>query len=517
MAEVSGTVLPLFFMLLAPFLIERLLLPVPAPPWRRPAGVLAVQFGLCLLLYAPLLLLLRRPWFAMACLLVLLVLLALISRAKYRSLREPFIAQDFSYFVDALRFPRLYLPFLGIWSAVAIALSAGSALIVGLLLEPVISWSTVATVAGGCLLLGGLLLTGGHRRAQPLSLEPDRDLAALGLLTSLWRYAMAERQPWQGRGASCLGQAFEAAGGELPNLVVIQSESFFDPRRLLTEISTEVLQTFDLLRSEAVAHGPLQVPAWGANTVRTEYAFLSGIANERLGIHRFKPYRTLARQGLPTLAGYLKKLGYRTVCLHPYDARFYDRHQVLPLLGFDEFIDISRFCAADYHGQYVGDVAVAREICAELEHHDRANPQPLFLFAITMENHGPLHLEKARPDDRQRMYTGEPPEECDDLTVFLHHLEQADCSFGMVREQLAAMQREGWLCLYGDHLPIMPQVYQQLGEPDGTVDYLIWSSRHRTTNLASPQAVEQLLALLARLINPAECCECTSQQGDGRC
>ena len=496
MADGSGIVLSLFCLLLVSFLLERLLQPVPVVPWRRPGAALAIQLGLCLLLYAPLLFLLRRPWFAAACLLAVLLLLILISRAKYRSLREPFIAQDFSYFVDALRFPRLYLPFLGVWSAVAISLVVGAALAVGLLLEPVLAWSTIAAAAGGGLVLGGLLLAVGHCHAPPLSLEPERDLVVSGLLASLWCYAMAGRQTWQGRGAPCFTQPPAIREQELPNLVVIQSESFFDPRRWIDGIRPELLRNFDSMRQEAIAHGPLAVPAWGANTVRTEYAFLSGIANHRLGIHRFKPYRTVARQGLPTLVSYLKKLGYRTVCLHPYHARFYARDQVLPLLGFDEFIDISRFRAVDYHGQYVGDTALARELCTELARHEAPDSRPLFLFAISMENHGPLHLEQARPEDRLRLYAGEPPAGCDDLTVFLHHLEQADRSFGMVRDQFSLMQRQGWLCLYGDHLPIMPQVYQQQGEPDGMVDYLIWNSRQQACVSATPQTIEQLPIML---------------------
>ncbi|MDK9718513.1 MAG: sulfatase-like hydrolase/transferase, partial [Trichlorobacter sp.] len=120
---------------------------------------------------------------------------------------------------------------------------------------------------------------------------------------------------------------------------------------------------------------------------------------------------------------------------------------------------------------------------------------------ITMENHGPLHLEKPQTEDRQRLYIQQQPDGCDDLTVYLHHLEQADRMLGMVRDQLAGMQREGLLCLYGDHLPIMPQVYRILGEPDGTVDYLIWSNKQqRHTVDAQPRAVEQLAAELLRVM-----------------
>jgi phosphoglycerol transferase MdoB-like AlkP superfamily enzyme len=333
-----------------------------------------------------------------------------------------------------------------------------------------------------------------------LLLEPAEDLARMGLLPTLWYYGLAERQYLLEQPKTCFSNASHQPKGELPNLVAIQSESFFDPRRWFTGVAPELLQQFDALNQTAASHGRLKVPAWGANTVRTEFAFLSGIANDQLGIHRFKPYRHLAYHVAPTLAGFLKKLGYRTVCIHPYSASFYDRNKIFPQIGFDEFIDISRFESADYVGQYVGDEAVARELCKELACHDSLETKPVFLFVITMENHGPLHLEQARSEDSKRYFTTSPQTGCDDLTVYLRHLENADQMLGLVRKQLESMKRGGWMCLYGDHLPIMPEVYRLLGFPDDTVDYLLWSNQKHGDGLSTPLRVEQLPVLLAQLM-----------------
>jgi phosphoglycerol transferase MdoB-like AlkP superfamily enzyme len=258
---------------------------------------------------------------------------------------------------------------------------------------------------------------------------------------------------------------------KLSNLVVIQSESFFDVRGLCTEIRTGVLREFDIIKASAVYQGQLKVPAWGANTVRTEFAFLSGLEPELLRVHRFNPYRKLARQGIPTLASFLKRLGYHTVCVHPYQAGFYARDKVFPLLGFDEFIDIRSFVGIEKTGPYVGDVALAEKVCALLK---ASSNQPLFVFVITMENHGPLHFEKVQESDVELLYSCAPPEGCDDLTVYLRHLRNADRMAGMLRAQLDTLPGSGWLCWYGDHVPIMPKVYRVMGVPDGQTDYLIW-------------------------------------------
>lgn len=494
----SGVVLPLLIGGAASFAVEGLLTTRPYPIGKRPRATLAIHLGLWLFCSGLVLLICRRPWFSISGLLTLELLIVLISNAKYHSLREPFIFQDFSYFVDALRYPRLYLPFLGMVRGGAALLAGIGAVWCGVMLEsPLAIQSTISTVLT-LMASGAALVILGNRWGPLVTCDPVEDLRRAGLLASLWWYFRIERHPWPGTGEAFFESPRVPVTSELPNLVIIQSESFFDPRRWYSDCAPDVLAHFDRICSEAVLHGPLTVPAWGANTVRTEYAFLSGIANERLGIHRFKPYRRMARQGIPTIVSLAQQLGYRTVCLHPYDTRFYGRDVLFPLLGFEEFIDITEFDRQSYAGQYVGDRAVGERICAELATHG-TDTRPLFLFVITMENHGPLHLEEALPGDRQRLYRNRQPEGCEDLTVYLRHLEHADIMLGNVREWMRAMERPGWLCLYGDHPPIMPKVYRTLGEPDGTVDFLVWSNRDRPVKQSAQEMrVEHLAVALVR-------------------
>ena len=101
-------------------LIERLL--TPRPMLKRPAATWMLHVGMWLLAFAFELSLFQRPWFAAAFVLAFLLFVVLVSNAKFSSLREPFIFSDFEYFIDALRHPRLYIPFLGWWRA-ALALA----------------------------------------------------------------------------------------------------------------------------------------------------------------------------------------------------------------------------------------------------------------------------------------------------------------------------------------------------------------------------------------------------------
>jgi hypothetical protein len=476
----SALLLPCAVGLALSFPIERGLRPRSRGVWRRPASATAIHAGLWLLVFAAEFMLFRRPWFAMAMVQSLLLLLVLVSNAKFHSLREPFVFQDFEYFSDALKHPRLYLPFLGWPRAVAAAVVFGLVIAFGLVIEPpVAKWrdpeffaSVLGLMAGGI----GLVAWGAARHRQQgagLSFDPVSDLDRLGLLAALWLYARAERRTVLP--ASPFGPALkpDLTGRTLPVLLAVQSESFFDARRLSGRIRREVLGEFDRCCAEAECSGALTVPAWGANTVRTEFAFLSGLGAAQLGVHQFNPYRRLRDRETASLARYLKSLGYRTICVHPYPASFYRRNVVYPRLGFDLFIDHSAFSDEDRVGPYVGDLAVAKKVEALIEQ-AATNPAPLFIYVITMENHGPLHLETISPADAAAFYSGAMPAMGDELSIYLRHLGNADRMLARLCEKLNALPGPAGLCWFGDHVPILPRVYAALGLPSGQTDYLIW-------------------------------------------
>lgn len=454
--------------------IERLM--TPKPSLLRPLGCWVLHAGLWLLAYGPLVLVLGRPWFAATGVSAFMLMLVLVNNAKVRVLREPFVFQDYEYFTDAIRHPRLYIPFLGWGKALVATLGFLLAVAVGLGLEAVpadrfVMSGQLGGVAG-VLATGVLLLSVGSRQHLSVSFQPDGDLVALGFLASLWRYAAEGRQrPAAASPFDFLVPVADTAN--LPHLVAVQSESFFDPRALYSGIRPDVLAEFDRLKISSITHGGLSVPAWGANTVRTEFAFLSGLDDAMLGAHRFNPYQAVAAGwDVPSLASFLKRLGYRTVCIHPYPASFYQRDRVYPRLGFDEFLDIRAFAGAERFGPYVSDAAVATKISDVLE----KSSCPVFVFAITMENHGPLHLEKANACDMADFYAVTPPTGFDDLTIYLRHLRNADRMISSLEEAMSRCERRAGLCWFGDHVPIMPFVYDALGAPGGATDFLFFSN-----------------------------------------
>lgn len=477
--------------LLITVLLERLL--IPRPELRRPLSCWSLHAGIWCVSLALLYGLTARPLFSGINVVLGWLLIVMVSNAKYHSLREPFVCADFEYFSDAVRFPRLYLPFFGIGKAALLAIGFVIYLWAGLTFEPQVAGGRFDALWLG--LAGVILLKLGHRRDVP-SFDARADVQRWGLAASLWRYFWAARAPVD---PATLASPFDqgniaASTAPLPNLVSVQSESFFDVRELWSGVKPQVLTEYDRLAEEALARGKLQVAAWGANTVRTEFAYLTGIPGERLGVHRFNPYRVLARKGLPSIASHLRAQGYRTVCIHPFHGSFYGRNKVLPALGFDEFIDVRSFDESQKAGPFIGDCAVADKIRELLQ--DPTRTQPLFIHAVTMENHGPLHLEQVDAAQLPTWFDQPLLPGMDDLAPYLRHIANADLMLGKLRTTLQEQTNETLLCFFGDHVPILPNVYQAVVEPAGDTDYLIWSNRRSFNVTPSPLRVDALASRL---------------------
>ncbi|MDQ2185019.1 LTA synthase family protein [Alcaligenaceae bacterium A4P071] len=509
--------------LMASFALELGLRPRPHSIWRRPVAATGIHVGVWTLLFALELMLFRRPYFGALNVLAIQLVLVLVNNAKYHSLREPFVFSDFEYFSDAIRHPRLYLPFFGVGRALLAGGGYGAALWAGTFFEESLTAGAGLWLASfldlfdepaidenipllpflflsALIALGGLLMSllCGRRRFI-VNFDAEADFRRLGMVAALWLYGMHERRPTVALRANA---PFSTESSNLavpimpPHLVMVQSESFFDVRRLAQDIRPEVFANYDALRRESAHRGELRVPAWGANTLRTEFSVLSGLDPETLGVHRFSPYRRLAADGLGSIASFLRTRGYRTICVHPYPASFYHRDRIFPALGFDEFIDLSTFAQAPRYGPYVSDVAVADYVRKRLA---EANAQPLFVYVITMENHGPLHWEKTDAVDVGRLFSSPPAVGSEDLVAYVRHIANHDAMLAHLKETLNGLNAPAALCHFGDHVPIMPKVYAQYGTPAGNTDYFIWrntklavSAPHRPSEKSCTLAAHQL-------------------------
>jgi Sulfatase len=459
--------------------------------WLIPRRVAAARFAVLpavlldvfppLLAGGLLLLATGRPLFAALVLLSLGGGFALADQTKREALREPVVFSDMSELRHVFTHPHLYLPFAGSGLVVGGALTT-IGFGIGLLVFRSPLWQPAPWLAALGMLAVSAIGWGLSRepmlgkaasvlrRLRPTG-EPLADAARLGPFATLLVYGIIARAERAQRRADCAALPAPALknGGEAIPLVVVQCESFFDARRLSARIPDDLLRGFDACLERGATHGRLDVPAWGANTMRAEFAVLTGIPEDRLGYDRFNPYHAFARAPLASLASHLRGEGYRTVCLHPFDRCFFRRDLTLAALGFDKFLGRDTL-GGSRRPPYQSDPDLARQVISVL---DAEGPRT-FIFVITMGNHGPW--QQAGPEiapTLRRLFDSADLPQCGPLLRYLDGLARSDEMLGILLDELGTRRRDALFGFYGDHLPSLPHAFGHFGFDDWASDYVL--------------------------------------------
>jgi hypothetical protein len=375
--------------------------------------------------------------------------LALADATKRRVLREPLLFLDAALLREVLRHPRLYVPFAGTGRVVAAAGAAATAGALLLALEPAALGPAARIAAAG--VAAALLWWWQSPSRLALARDPVADSARLGPAATLGLHAAAARAERPARRAALPPETAPLPLPDpAPHLVLLQLESFWDARGRTPRADAPALPGWDRLSAEALAHGRLSVPGFGANTMRAEFAALTGAPEAALGLDAWNPYAVFARAPVASVVHRLAASGYATRAIHPHDRRFFGRDRVLPALGFSAFDGEEAFRDAPRTGRYVSDAALGAAIAAHLAESDR----PLCLFAISIAAHGPW----AGPDP---------------FATWAARMAETDAMLARLAEAARALPRPVVLLAWGDHVPSLPDTASLA---DWRTDWLVWHS-----------------------------------------
>ena len=286
-----------------------------------------------------------------------------------------------------------------------------------------------------------------------------------------------------------------------PDVIFLMSEAFWD----ITEIAAldfsgedgvgDPIPFYRGLEKEC-ATGGFFADVYGGGTDTTEFSLLTGhsVANFPNGIS--SAYKFLVRKDADSIVRAFAANGYSAVAIHPGFAWFYNRQNVYPWLGFDDFIDISAFDeAVDISGNYISDEAMTEALIGLYDEYAGTGRPPFFCFTVSIQNHGPY--------DAGFMY-GETPKNyltTPEITLsikgdyavtnYIRGLRDADASLKRLTGYLEPLERPVVLLFFGDHLPGLGSnfsAYRELGYPigyDGGLQekinvfkgrYLIWAN-----------------------------------------
>ena len=173
-----------------------------------------------------------------------------------------------------------------------------------------------------------------------------------------------------------------------PNIIVVMDEAFSDLSVLGDfDTNTDYMPFVHSLEkgNENTITGYLNTSVCGGNTADTEFEFLTGNTMAFLPVGSI-PYQQYIKSKTPSLASYLKSIGYATYAQHPYYGSGWNRDTVYPLLGFDNLSFMQDYSNQRFVRKYISDETSFDKIIETYE--NKPDGQPAFIFNVTMQNHG---------------------------------------------------------------------------------------------------------------------------------
>jgi len=250
------------------------------------------------------------------------------------------------------------------------------------------------------------------------------------------------------------GKITEATTGrkEMPNIIFIQLESFFDPSEV--EFFTTSEDPIPIFRKlmENYSTGYFKVPSVGAGTANTEFEVLTGMNLRYFGPGEY-PYKTVLKyQTAESAATALTRFGYGAHALHNNGGNFYSRADVFNNIGFDtytskEFMNILQVT----ENGWAKDDILTQHILNAMD----STEQQDFVFGITVQGHGDYPEEKVLENPRIKVNGIEDEGRTNAWEYYVNQLYETDQFVGELLQKLKERGEPTVLVLYGDHLPTM--------------------------------------------------------------
>ena len=272
-----------------------------------------------------------------------------------------------------------------------------------------------------------------------------------------------------------------------PNIIVVMDEAFADYSLLGNlETNTDPLPYIHSMSNGALLKGSfsyakLVTPVWGGTTVNTEWEFLTGMSS------RLCPTSIPFLQFTSTNYDYdivnnLKKYGYKTYAFHPYYEAGYNRRGVYSDMGFDDMTFIEQI-DSDYEnmgfderpsddktgnsedGMYVRNLISDKydvDYLIDWYENNKGN-EPLFMFNVTMQNHGPYNLSGYEGN----ISLNENINGQDDIEQYLSISWETDRAVKRLIEYFDSIDDPTVILIFGDHQPNLDEdLYHKIFDTD---------------------------------------------------
>ncbi|MDZ7925638.1 MAG: LTA synthase family protein [Agrobacterium sp.] len=425
---------------------------------------------------------LGRRYLSLIALAPLCALTGLISAQKQTYLSDPLYPSDLLFGRQILELLPTMLKAQPLTAALAgLGLCATVAALAGLWLlarrySPGLSWrERAAGLALALPLLTGLasLMDYSHNswlrdrlNIIPMMWDQQENYRHNGFLMAFaFNIPMANVSAPQGYGENSIADltsepaAFATNKGDYPDVIMLMSESLWDPTRL----ENVKLSADPMPNIRAKQSGNVFSPEFGGMTANVEFEALTGFSNAFLPYGSI-PYQQYIRRPVPSLASFFRGEGYSAIAMHPFQEWFWNRKEVYKNFGFEEFRSEETLPPMEKRGNFASDDALMEQIMVAA---DEAR-NPLFLFAVTLQGHGPYEAGRYASDSIG--VEGDLSASASQaLTTYSHGVAEADDALLKLMRWAKKRERETIIVLFGDHLPPLGQTFVESGYMPGMV------------------------------------------------
>ena len=268
--------------------------------------------------------------------------------------------------------------------------------------------------------------------------------------------------------------ATSRSSDELPNIIVVQLESYFDVAN--AEFFTTSEDACPNLHNlyQNYSNGYFKVPSVGAGTANTEFEVLTGMNLRYFGPGEY-PYKTYSKKH-PTesAATALASLGYGTHALHDNTGNFYSRANVFNNMGFDTFTskEFMNVLQTTENG-WAKDEILTQHIMEAMD----TTKQKDFVFTVSVQGHGNYPETQVIENPKIKVEGIEDEALKNKWEYYVNQVYEMDQFVGDLIKAVEERNEPSVVVFYGDHLPTMGLKAEDLKSRYlYNTNYVIWDN-----------------------------------------
>ena len=235
----------------------------------------------------------------------------------------------------------------------------------------------------------------------------------------------------------------------MPDIFAVLEESTFDPT-ILQACEGQAVCVSELFKGSGPGReaGPLITHTTAGGTALSEFTFLTGLDWRIFGPGGALAPLNLASHMQATLPKHLQTLGYQTIAIYPVGRNFLNAREAYGHYGFEHFfgiedLDLGNDWKTLHDGQVFDKALEAIE--------KKRDGRPLFVFLLTIRNHGPhadTHAELPQPVAPALAALPAP------LADYLQRQQDSETALAALGKRWLESERPRVLAWFGDHQPL---------------------------------------------------------------